>query len=143
MLVDSRADARRYFVEVWGKLQQGQVLEPLQMIIADVLRAHPEIHDLMTDPHVLTREFSPDEGNANPFLHLGLHVSIREQVQADRPAGIAVVYQQLLSRIGDTHTVEHHLMDCLLQGLIEAQQSGRMPDEAAYLNNARNLLRRW
>jgi hypothetical protein len=143
MLVDSRADARRYFVEVWRKLQQGTVLEPLQLIVADVLRAHPETHDLMNDPQVLTREFAPDEGNANPFLHFGLHVSIREQLQTDRPAGVTAVYQQLLSRIGDRHAVEHRLMDCLLQGLIEAQQSGRMPDEVAYLNNARNLLRTW
>jgi hypothetical protein len=140
MLIDSRGDARGYFLEVWRRLRQGTVLEPLQALVADVLQAHPEYHELMNDPAVLTRDFATDQPGANPFLHLGLHVAVREQLQTDRPAGIAAVWRQILALTGDRHVAEHRLMECLMQRLLEAQHSGVPPDESVYLSRARELL---
>lgn len=140
MLLDSRGDARGFFVEVWRRLRQGAVLEPLQAMVADVLLAHPEYHALMNDPQLLTRNFATDEPGANPFLHLGLHIAVREQVQTDRPAGIAALWRQLLVAAGDRHLAEHRLMECLLRGLQEAQRTGVPPDESVYLGRARELL---
>ena len=140
MLIDSRGDARGFFVEVWRRLGQGAVLEPLQALVADVLLAHPEYHPLMNDPQLLTRDFANDESGANPFLHLGLHIAVREQVQTDRPVGIAVIWQHLLAAAGDRHLAEHRLMECLMHGLREAQRTGLPPDESVYLSRARELL---
>ncbi|MCC6202623.1 MAG: DUF1841 family protein [Gammaproteobacteria bacterium] len=140
MLVDSRDDSRRFLVEVWRRFRQGAVLEPLPALIADVLRAHPEYHGLLEDPGVLTRDFAPDEPGANPFLHLGLHIALQEQIQTNRPAGITPAYQQLCALLGDRHAVEHQLMSCLWHSLHEAQGTGRPPDENAFLQRVRNLL---
>jgi hypothetical protein len=38
----------------------------------------------------LYRDFTrPGEGE-NPFLHMGLHLALREQIATDRPAGITL-----------------------------------------------------
>ena len=83
--------------------------------------------------------FTPDGGAENPFMHMGMHIAIREQVMTDRPQGIAAAYRQLVERLGDQHQAEHRIMECLGEMLWKAQRSGGMPDESAYLACIRRL----
>ena len=76
---------------------------------------------------------------SNPFLHMGMHIAIREQLSTQRPPGIEAAYKQLLERLGDLHAVEHHMMECLGQAMWEAQRQGTPPDESAYLECLRRL----
>ncbi len=46
-------------------------------------------------------------GETNPFLHMGMHLALQEQVALDRPAGIQAVYRQLGEQLGDVHDTEH------------------------------------
>ena len=46
-MIESRAEARRVFMNVWRKVSGGERLEPLEAIIADVIRQHPEYHGLL------------------------------------------------------------------------------------------------
>ena len=118
-------------------------MQPLELLIADIVLLHPEYHALLDDPDgVLDQDYPPEGGKTNPFLHLAMHVSLREQVGADRPTGIAAVYRQLKIQAGDTHQAEHWLMECLGQTLWEAQRSNRMPDQHAYLACARRWLKK-
>jgi len=87
----------------------------------------------------LERDYAAADGETNPFLHMGLHLSIREQVATDRPAGIAAVFQSLLAATGDRHAAEHRAVDCLAEALWNAQASGTVPDERAYLESLRRL----
>lgn len=132
---------RRTFTEAWRKYRQQQPLQQLERLVAEVVRDHPEYHLLIEDPErALSQDFLPDAGQTNPFLHMGMHISLQEQLGADRPSGITRLYQQLREKTGDTHVTEHLLMECLGRVLWEAQQNGRMPDEQAYLECARALL---
>ena len=88
------------------------------------------------------KDYTPEGGETNPFLHLGMHISLREQLDTDRPRGIALLYRQLSQRAVDLHQAEHWLMECLGQTLWEAQRNNQMPDEQAYLECARRLLAR-
>lgn len=133
MFVDSRDGARRYFLDVWRKLKARTPLSPLEAMIAGVLERHPEYHDLLGDgERVLARDFGRDEPEHNPFLHLGLHVALAEQVGADRPSGVRAVHDRLCAQ-GDPHAAEHRMIECLAETLWQAQRSGGMPDEVAYL----------
>ena len=67
----------------------------------------------------------------NPFLHMGLHLAVREQLSVDRPPGIRDLKGQLQARYGDAHRAEHALMEALGEELWTAQRDGRAPDEAA------------
>jgi hypothetical protein len=79
-------------------------------------------------------------GETNPFLHMGMHLAIQEQLGGQRPEGILEVYQQLCRRMTG-HAAEHQMMECLGETLWEAQRNGVEPDERVYLERLRRLTR--
>lgn len=134
MFGNDRDSLRRYYCTVWEKANAGQDLEPLERLIAGVIREHPEYQPMLVNTEAaLGREYLPEMGQTNPFLHLGMHIAIHEQLGSHRPAGILNLYQQLCRIAGDSHEAEHRMMDCLGETLWEAQRNGREPDESAYL----------
>ncbi len=131
---------RRVFVEAWRKQRTGEPMEPLEQVIAHIVQQHPEYHRMLETPEpILDKDFQPEGGLSNPFLHMGMHISLQEQVSTDRPAGITRLYQQIIGKIGDPHEAEHQMMECLGRMLWEAQRANRMPDEEAYLECLRSL----
>ena len=135
----SRDQLRQLYLEAWRKHHQRLPLEPLEAQIADVILAHPEYHALLEDTErALQADFSPERGVSNPYLHMGIHLAIREQVDTDRPAGIRAAYQALVQRHGE-HEAQHVIGECLGRALWEAQRAGRAPDEQAYLESVRRL----
>ena len=136
-----RNQLRQLFIDAWRKQRESQPMEPLERMIADIVLTHPEYHALLAEPErVLHKEFPPEAGESNPFLHMAMHISLQEQVSTDRPAGIGRLYQRLTQRLGDEHAAEHRLMECLGQMLWEAQVNQRLPDEQAYLECVRRLV---
>lgn len=137
---ESREQLRRRYLEAWRKFSARRPLEPLEAQLAAVIAEHPEyIPWLESGEAALAAEFTPAGGRQNPFLHMGLHLAIREQVATDRPAGIARIHQELSGRMGGAHAAEHAMIEPLAQTLWEAQRSGRAPDEQAYLERLRRL----
>lgn len=135
----AREQLRRAYAEAWAKRRAGRPLTPLEAQIAEVVGEHPEYHALLESLQAGSREFDIGQGEANPFLHLGMHLALREQVATDRPAGIAVIHRRLCLQLGQRATAEHAMMDCLGSALWEAQRHARPPDEAAYLDCLRRL----
>ncbi len=134
MFIKNRDDARRYFIEVRQKYNNNQALEPLEQLILDVILTHPEYHDMLERKEdVLKEDYLPEQGNMNPFLHMSMHIAIKEQIQTDRPAGISALCESLLKKYGDQHEMEHQVMECLGESLWLAQRNNCMPDERAYL----------
>jgi hypothetical protein len=137
----SREQLRRSYVEAWTRHLGGAPLTPLQALIADVIGAHPEYQRLMRDAETAsTYEPGADGATDNPFLHMGLHIAVREQLSIDRPPGVRALHGQLQARYGDVHAAEHVLMEALGETLWQAQRDGRMPDELQYLALARQSL---
>lgn len=138
---NDRTELRRVFYGTWHKLQNGQALEPVETTIARVIQEHPEYHSLLSDPDAgLDRDFPPEVGQTNPFLHMAMHIAIREQVATDRPPGIARLYHEMNTRTDDPLETEHRFMECLGEALWKAQHDGGQPDETAYLACLRRLF---
>ena len=116
----------------WQRHCNGLPLEPLQAQMVDVIALHPEYHE------ALNRTAEDSAGDGNAFLHLSLHLALREQLATRRPAGIVDVHRRLVVA-GDAHEAEHRMIEVLAQTLWEAQQSRRMPDEQLYLEALRRL----
>jgi hypothetical protein len=133
-----RGELRQMYADAWQKRCNRLPLSPLETQIADVIEMHPEYHAEITSGE-LDRDYTPDGGRTNPFLHMGLHLGIREQVSTDRPAGIAAVYQAVTAKHGDAHAAEHAMIECLAETLWEAQSNNQPPDEAKYLERLRRL----
>lgn len=140
---ESRADMRRTFTEVWRKQQAGEPLSALEHIIADIIQLHPEYQALLEQPdEALDRDWTPAGGETNPFLHMGLHIAIREQLSIDRPPGVKAAYAALLKQTGDAHTAEHYMLECLAETLWRSQRGGRLPDDQAYLDCLKARIRK-
>jgi len=133
-----RNEIRKMYADAWQKLCDKLPLSPLEALIADVIEMHPEYHDDVTDED-LDRDYTPDGGQTNPFLHMGLHLGIREQVATNRPAGIAAVRTSITRKLDDVHAAEHQMIECLAETLWEAQSSNKPPDEAKYLERLQRL----
>ena len=134
MITDSRNDTRRYFFEVWSKMKTGEAMDSMAALVREVIAMHPEYHALLDDgPRVIERDFGGAEPVHNPFLHMGLHIALREQLGSNRPFGIVAEHARLQAGASDAHAVEHRMIDCLATVLWQAQASGQVPDEQAYL----------
>ena len=141
MISNDRNQLRQVFFEAWRKFRSGEPREPLEEMVAQVVLQHPEYHGLLDDREKsLERDFMPEDGQTNPFLHMAMHLTLLEQVSTDRPAGISGFYQQLCQRKGESHEAEHQLMECLGRILWEAQSANRMPDEQGYLECVKRLI---
>jgi hypothetical protein len=126
------------YFDAWRKSQLGDLLSPLEAQIAAVIEDHPEYQPIMSEDQ-MDASFTPEGGQTNPFLHMGLHLAVREQVATDRPPGIAALFNAVLVKTGESHAAEHKVVDCLAETLWEAQGKNSMPDEQAYLERLRRL----
>lgn len=134
MMSAQRENLRRYYLTCWQKQQAGLALEGLEKQVAAVILEHPEYHPIFSNSdQAMQQDYAPEEGNTNPFLHMGLHLGLREQVSTDRPVGIRDIYENLAERYGQ-HESEHLMMECLVANLWQAQQQQEPPDENAYLD---------
>ncbi len=137
----SRDQVRQFFFEVWRKYRAVEPLTPLERMAVQVVLMHAEYQPVLDAPEkYLEREYFPENGETNPFLHMSLHLSILEQLSIDQPPGIAVAYQALRQRHGDEHPAQHDLMDCLAETLWQAQRAGAPPDGAAYLARMQTMV---
>ncbi len=137
----TREQLRQSYAEAWRKHSERIPMTPLESLIADVIGRHPEYHALVSDAHAVHAYETAAEGTAeNPFLHMGLHIAVREQVSIDRPPGVRELRQALASRLGQEHDADHVLMEALAETLWESQRRGQAPDERRYLERARARL---
>jgi hypothetical protein len=139
MFGNDRDAMRRYYCQSWQKFQLKQPLDALEQQIAQVVAEHPEYHHLLTnDERAVQHTYSPEQGQTNPFLHMGLHLGIREQAATNRPFGMLALYQQLTHKFGMLEA-EHRMMECLAESLWLAQRNHTAPDETQYLKCLKKL----
>jgi hypothetical protein len=130
----TRDQARSFFVDAWKKCGERLPLTPLETIAADLIALHPEYHPLLaTGEAVLARDWTPETGQTNPFLHLSLHLAIEEQLGIDQPPGLRAAFDGLLRRHGDRHAALHDVLECLGETVWRSQRDKTPPDGNAYL----------
>ena len=133
MLTD-RGALRQTFFDAWARFQRHEPLTGAQSLIIEAALRHPEYHPILSAPERYhEQEWQPEFGAVNPFLHLGLHIAIQEQLSVDRPPGIRSQHAALCTALGDAHKAEHCMMDCLAETLWQAQREHKAPDEAEYV----------
>ncbi len=135
-----RNQLRQGFFDAWQKQQQRQPLTPLEEMITGVIKMHPEYHKLLESSQAMEQEFPPELGATNPFLHMGMHIALHEQISTDRPNGIRDVARQLLAKHKEAHEVEHMMMEQLGEEMWRSQRYNVLPDELRYLQQLRELL---
>lgn len=131
----SRDEVREFFFVLWAKSQAGEPLTPLESMAHAIVLEHPEYHAALADPERhRQREWRPEGGETNPFLHLSMHLAIEEQVSIDQPPGIREAVRKLAARLDSEHDARHAVMECLAEMLWQAQRNAAGFDNAAYLD---------
>jgi len=130
----SRDQVRQFFHDAWSRYQAGTPLAGLERVALDIILAHPEYRAALEqfESHA-GRDYTPDMGQSNPFLHMSLHLAIEEQLSIDQPPGIRAAFQRIAARLGDRHAASHAALECLGEMLWRAQRNDAPPDGAAYL----------
>lgn len=135
MFNPSRDQVRQFFFDVWAKYRAGEALEGAERTALEGVLAHPEYHPLLEQPErYRDRDYLPEAGQINPFLHLSMHLAVAEQVAIDQPPGIRAHYEKLLARRGDAMAAQHTIMDCLGEMIWHVQRNRTAFDSAAYLD---------
>ncbi len=134
MFNPSRDEARQFLFDAWRKRSEGMLLTPLEDLAAQLINKHPEYHDLLSDPERFRdKDFLPEHGETNPFLHLMMHLSIEEQLSIGQPFGIRAHFDRLVRKYESEHDAQHAMMECMAEMIWQAQRNGVPPDAAIYL----------
>jgi hypothetical protein len=134
MFNPTRDQVRHFFFGAWGKFSRGPNADRPGEDRVEHIGRHPEYHAVLAQPErYQERDWRPEMGETNPFLHLSMHLSISEQISIDQPAGVLARYAALAARLGDEHAAQHAVMDCLAEMIWRAQRDNQPPDGAAYL----------
>ena len=135
MFNPSRDEARRFLIEAWEKFRAREPLSSLEKIAADLMVLHPEFHAILESPERnLDRDWRPESGDVNPFLHLSLHLAVAEQLAIDQPPGLRVRFERLRAERGDEHAALHAVLECLGEVVWASQRHGTPPDAKLYLD---------
>tara|TARA_Y100001935_G_scaffold184714_1_gene153339 strand:- start:44166 stop:44588 length:423 start_codon:yes stop_codon:yes gene_type:complete len=138
MFSHSRENIRRFYRETWQKYLKNIPLEGLELLVSQVIKEHPEYQEKLVTEDI--NDYNVEAGESNPFLHMGMHITLAEQLGSDRPAGIRLLHQKMSLREGNAHEAEHKMMECLGLILWEAQRNGETPDEDKYLECMKKLV---
>jgi hypothetical protein len=135
MFTPSRDEARRFLMDAWAKYRARGALSPLEQIAVGIIALHPEYHALLeSGERSLVRDYGPEGGEINPFLHLSLHLAVAEQLSIDQPPGIRAEFERLRAARADEHAALHEVLECLGETLWQAQRLGSAPDATLYLD---------
>jgi hypothetical protein len=135
MFTPSRDETRRFLAGAWTKFRAGAPLAPLERLAAGLIAQHPEYHPLLEDAERhLDRDYRPEAGETNPFLHLSLHLAVAEQLAIDQPAGIRAQFERLRASRASEHDALHALVECLGEVIWQSQRTATPPDAALYLS---------
>jgi Domain of unknown function (DUF1841) len=130
----SRDEARTFLIDAWSKHRAQQPLTALEKVAAGLVAMHPEYHATLENPdQSMGRDYSPEAGDINPFLHLSLHLAVAEQLAIDQPPGIRAQFERLRAARRDEHAALHAVLECLGEVIFSAQRLRTPPDAALYL----------
>ncbi len=136
-----RGKMRQFMCEVWRKQSADEVMNPIEAVIGRVIAQHPEYHKLFENSEASKeRDYLPEMGETNPFLHISMHIALQEQIGSNRPFGVTDLHQQLANKKGSAHDAEHAMMECLSEMIWKAQRQNIVPDEVAYMESLKKLL---
>ena len=138
---NDRTQLRQTFFNAWDKHLNKQATEALDQQIIEVIALHPEYLFVFENKEkYLDKDYIPENNEANPFLHMSLHLGLREQLNTNRPEGIRQIFEKLCHKTQDPHDSEHQMFECMMEMLWQSQRDGSMPDDDVYITKLKELL---
>lgn len=126
-----RATQRKFLFNAWQKFINKEPLEDLEKKIVEIIDIHKEYQHLINN---IELDYPLEQNNINPFLHINLHLTLREQLAINQPFGIKQAYDSLVAKLKDSHLAEHLIMDCIVKMISSVQKTGTTINEKEYFD---------
>ena len=136
MFSQDRKRQREFLTKSWQKYTSNKPLEPLEEQLVSIIEIHPEYQDLITN---IDSEYFPEQGEINPFLHINLHLALKDQLSLNEPNGVREVHQKLIYHFKDQHVVEHLMMECIAEMIYISQKNNTVMDHENYLKRIKSM----
>ena len=135
MFTPSQEEVRNFFFETWRKFHAKEPVTPLEAMALDAISQHPEYHPVLEKPEKYRqRDYRPEAGETNPFLHLSMHLSVEEQLSIDQPPGVRAEFERLCQKLGEKHAAQHALLECLGEMIWQSQRNNTPYDPRVYFD---------
>ena len=134
----NKQEVRTLYFDAWYKNQNKKnILTALETQIIDIILFHPEyikiFEDVKNQEKYSDKDYLPESGETNPFLHMGLHLAIRDQIGTNKPIGIQKIFLDLCNKTQDQHQAEHLFIEQLAEQLWLAQKNQQDFNSEDYL----------
>jgi hypothetical protein len=137
----TRNEVREFFCGAWHKYEHRLILTSAEEMACQIIHCHPEYHDLLRDlEQAKQKNWLPEDGIMNPFLHLSLHLAVCEQLSIDQPQGIYALYEQQIQRGQDPHELLHDFIEALGEWMWALQKQGINASSDHYLELIKKKL---
>ena len=140
MFSQDRKKQREFLANSWQKYTGNKPLEPLEKQLVSIIEILPEYHEIIG---YIDCEYVPEQGQVNPFLHINLHLALRDQLSVNQPKGVKEIHQKLIRLYKDSHAVEHLMMECIAEMIYISQKNNTTMDQESYLNCITSLTKHY
>ena len=140
MFSTDQTQLRSFYKNSWDKFKNKEPLSDLEKQVASIILEHPEYHHFFDNLDIRS-DINTNKNPNSPFLHLGLHLGIRDQIAINTPAGISDIYKNLYNQYKDPHICEHKMLEILAEELWESQQNQTEFNTQNYINKLLNLTK--
>jgi hypothetical protein len=140
MFEPTRTQSRQFWIDALANIA-GVPLTDMDRLAHDIVTAHPEYHVVLRSKDALERDYAVEDGVINPFLHMHMHLAVREQVSIDQPPGIRELYIGLARRLDNAWEADHVVADALAEQIWQMQRNRRAFDSERYLEDLRRAVR--
>lgn len=136
----TQAAVRKFWCDSYQSMLRSQKdVTRNEALAMEIVGAHPEFHKDLEQGWASVAKVYQDS-HANPFLHLSLHLSVREQLSADMPPGIRALFSELSTAMKSAHEAEHALAECVGHALTRAATLQKPLDPEIYLAEVERRL---
>ena len=133
-----RAQNRKLFHMLWERAQNDDFagLDDEQRRIAEALKLHAdEYHNVFEFSDVVPdREFDPQKGEVNPFLHISIHAAVQAQLEAKDPIEVLQFYNAMRKKKCSHHDALHLILTILAPLMFRTMKSLMPFDNNRYLS---------
>lgn len=136
MFNPTREQSRLFIFNTWEKSKASMPLTDLESKLLEIIVRHPEYHMILDYPNRFQeKDYGPESGQTNPFLHFNLHLALREMLDIDQPVGIRAEFENLCQKTQDLHNAEHILLERIAEMIWHSQRYNTAPDDRFLFSN--------
>jgi len=127
------------YLDTWERTKKGETLSGDAGMISEAMRAHPEFDIWWPRGEAAFHPQEIDGYIVNPLVHIGLHVAIEKQIEAENPEEVIQALRTLREGGLSAHEAVHRLAGLWGDLYFRSVRRGGPLEEEVYLEELRAI----